>query len=119
VVLIGSATLAVAGVGWGIAFTRAANMKADDADALKDEIGKQPCTGGAKPDDCGELEDAVDGEHKYRNLALGSFVAGGVFAAATVGTWFLWKPSSAAPKAVGFGVAPTASGWALRASGSF
>ncbi|HEY6556797.1 MAG TPA: hypothetical protein VI072_05975 [Polyangiaceae bacterium] len=120
-VLIGSATLAVAGVGWGIAFTRAANMKADDADAVEDEIGseQQVCRPPAEHGDCGELGDAVDGEHKYRNLALGSFVAGGVFAAATVGTWFLWKPSSSAPKAVGFGVAPTASGWALRASGRF
>lgn len=120
VVLIGSATLAVAGVGWGIAFTRAADMKADKAGALKDELrDDQRCAGATKHPDCGALYDAANGEHKYRNLALGSFVAGGVFAAATVGTWFLWKPSSEAPKAVGFGVAPTASGWALRASGSF
>lgn len=120
VVLVGAATLAVAGVGWGIAFTRAANMKADDADAARPNAGeKNACHDEPDLKGCRALEDAVKGEHKYRNLALGSFVTGGVFAAATVATWFLWKPSEEREQSVGFGVAPAAGGFQLGASGRF
>jgi tetratricopeptide (TPR) repeat protein len=121
VLLIGSATLAVAGVGWGVAFTRASNMKAEEKDRLRAKTGgsKSACAD-REPAACDDLESAAKGEHKYRNLALGSFVAGGVFAAAAVGTWFIWKPSDDhSGRAVAFGVAPTAGGMRLGATGRF
>jgi hypothetical protein len=96
-------------------------MKADNADALRDSTGGPgACAGATRHADCADLEAAVKGEHKYGNLALGSFVAGGVFAAATVATWFIWKPSSGeATRPVAFGLAPTSGGLRVGAAGRF
>jgi tetratricopeptide (TPR) repeat protein len=85
--------VAVAGGAFGLGFTLSANGKEDDADDLRDRLEeKGGCNGGAPASDCDELKDQRESVDSSRNLAIGSFVVGGV--AALVAGYFYWDALS-------------------------
>lgn len=81
--------VAVAGGVVGLVFTLKANSKESDADDLRNEVGPGGCSGSEAPaDTCNELRDRRESVDRSRNLAIGSFVVGGV--AAAVAGYFYW-----------------------------
>lgn len=83
--------VAVVGLGAGLAFTLSANSKEDDADKFVERLGgASACSSGgaASAADCADLKDQRDSAKSSRNLALGSFIVGGV--AAVVAGYFYW-----------------------------
>jgi hypothetical protein len=120
VVLIGEATLAVAGLVTGIGFSIAKGNASDRAERAQravdpsDPNGSSGCPG-ANPPVCAELDDAlVDGKQASRFATVG-FVTAGVGAAATVVTWVLWPTGSS----VSTSFEPSAGGARLVLSGRF
>ena len=74
-------------------FTLSANSKEDDADELRDRMDALGgCNGGAPEAECADLKDQREGVDSSRNLAIGSFVFGGV--AAVVAGYFYWDALS-------------------------
>jgi hypothetical protein len=83
--------VAVVGLGAGLAFTLSANSKDDDADNFVERLGGPSACGAggaASATDCADLKDQRDSAKSSRNLALGSFIVGGV--AAVVAGYFYW-----------------------------
>jgi hypothetical protein len=120
VVLIGEATLAVAGLAAGIGFSIAKGNARDRAERAQQAVdpsdpnGSSGCPG-ANPAACAELDDALaDGKQASRFATVG-FVAAGVGAAATVVTWVVWPTGSS----VSTSIEPSAKGAKLVLSGRF
>ena len=119
-VLIGEATLAVAGLATGIGFSIAKSDASDRAERAQEDVDPTNPSGASgcpdvNPAACAELEDAnADGKQASRFATVG-FVVAGVGAAATVLTWTLW-PSE--PR-VAASVRPSAAGAELTLSGRF
>jgi hypothetical protein len=122
IVLIGEATLTVAGLATGIGYSIAMNA-ADDrieraqqsADASAPDDPLSACSAN-RPPACEELDDArADRERALRFATIG-FVTAGVGAVATIATWALW-PSSR--ERVSAGIAPSTGGAMLSLSGRF
>jgi hypothetical protein len=87
--------VAVAGVAAGLVFTFSANSKEDKADdRVKALGGSGACgpMGTASATDCADLKSQRDSVDTSRNLAVGSFVLGGV--AAVVAGYFFWDAHS-------------------------
>jgi tetratricopeptide (TPR) repeat protein len=85
--------VAVAGGVVGLAFTLSANSEEDDADELRDRLeATGGCSREGAPPECADLKDQRDRVDSSRNLALGSFVVGGV--AAVVAGYFYWDALS-------------------------
>lgn len=83
--------VAVVGVAAGVVFTLSANSKSDKADQFVTDLGGPSACGaggGATAAQCAELKDKRDSVDSSRNLALGSFIVGGV--AAAVAGYFYW-----------------------------
>jgi hypothetical protein len=119
-VLIGEATLAVAGLAAGIGFSIAKANASDRAERAKQSIDPDDPNGASGCPDpnlpaCAELEDAnTDGKQASRFATVG-FVTAGVGAAATILTWTLW-PSD---HAVSARVEPSTHGATLTLFGRF
>ncbi len=120
IVLIGEATLAVAGLAAGIGFSIAKANASDRAERAQravdpsDPNGSSGCPT-ANPPACAELDDALaDGKQASRFATVG-FVTAGVGTAATVVTWVLW-PSGAS---MSTSFAPSRNGARLTVSGRF
>ncbi|WP_437969548.1 PEGA domain-containing protein [Sorangium sp. So ce260] len=104
-VLVAGGAAAGAGVIAGVAFTLIANGKASDARrqwAVVDAMdgGAVDCSRpapGSQRQQCEELSSLVDNRDLFSNLALWSFVGGGVAALGTLGYWIA-SPSSAPEK---------------------
>jgi hypothetical protein len=122
IVLIGEATLTVAGLATGIGYSIAMN-DADDRyegaqqsiDATLPEDPNTVCLSNPPPA-CAELEDAGTDRQRAARFATIGFVTAGVGAAATFATWALW-PSSR--DHVSAAVAPSMGGATLSLSGRF
>jgi tetratricopeptide (TPR) repeat protein len=85
--------VAVAGGVVGLVLTLSANGKEDDADELRDRLEAMGgCNGGAQSSECADLKDQRDSVDASRNLAIGSFVVGGV--AAVAAGYFYWDALS-------------------------
>jgi hypothetical protein len=106
--IVAGSALAVAGLAAGGVFTGLANGKSSDMASLRSDLGgnTSACAGvasvGAK---CNELSDARDGAKMFTNVAVATFVVGGVAAAATL-TYALWPRGRGAPKKAGWIAAP-------------
>jgi hypothetical protein len=105
-VLIGEATLAVAGLGTGIGFSIAKGAASDrieraqtavDASAAGEGSG---CQTNSPPPACAELRSALDDHDRATRFATVGFVTAGVGAAATLVTFVLW-PSRERPVTAG------------------
>jgi tetratricopeptide (TPR) repeat protein len=109
VVLITGAALTAAAAGVGIAFTLQAHAKEGDVKSLQKQIidsGDPALAGSAShcrpPRDkeqaaCDYLREALVAMDVANARAVGSFIASGAFAAATIATYFLW-PTDEKPK---------------------
>ena len=92
--LIGGA-LFVAGVAVGVGFRIASANELDDVDAMKAELGPNPCgTGTTHVSECAEIRHGVDGARTDENISTAGFVTAGVALVATAVYWF-WPVSSA------------------------
>jgi hypothetical protein len=81
--------VALAGGVVGLVFTVSANSKSSAADDLRDQLEAMGgCSGGAVPVQCADLKDERSSVDSKRNLAVGSFVVGGV--AAVVAGFLYW-----------------------------
>ena len=122
IVLIGEATLTVAGLGTGIGFSVArssASQRVERAQRLVDAStanGTSGCQEQSAPPACAELRSALDDHEEAARLATVGFVAAGVGAAATVLTWALWPSDRSAVTA---GVDTRNGGATLSVRGSF
>ena len=99
VFVTGGLALVAAAVATGFAID-ASSAKSDAEKALHDaeaEYGSNPCTPakGGGSELCESVSELQDRRKTSHAVATGSFVASGVFAAAAIGSYFLWaKPSS-------------------------
>jgi hypothetical protein len=121
-VLVGEAAVTALALGAGIFFTIQAGDSKDEiarANEELDSFGYDQLDCGAPPSKakraCEQLADLTDQRDRQKNLALVGFVGAGVGAAATVATFFLWKPAPrsaaalrvtpvATPRSLGLGV---------------
>src|SRR6188768_3844298 len=98
VFITGGLALAAAAVGTGFAID-AQSAKNDGEKALSNaeaEFGSNPCTPakGGGSELCQSVNELQDRRKSSNTAATASFIAGGVFALAAVGSYFLWaKPS--------------------------
>jgi hypothetical protein len=99
----GGLALVALGIGTGFAID-ASSARSDMDDKLKEAQAtfgeSNPCAPGRGMDSglCSDLRNLDDRRGHSRTAATVSFVAGGVFAAAAVGTYFLWADKPAALK---------------------
>lgn len=93
-VIVTEAALAAAGLGVGSVYLARWSRKRRDADPLLeraiDEVGEGSCPEEATTGACAELQDTILQRDRSQNVAIGGFVAGGVFAVATVVTALAW-----------------------------
>jgi hypothetical protein len=107
--VVAGGALAAAGVAVGATYTLKSNHDATRADGLLRKIQSESdptlvarggeCAITPAPTECAEFTSARSDSHQERNVAIGSFIAGGTFALATVGALVFWpesKPASAA-----------------------
>lgn len=98
VFITGGLAIAAAAIGTGFAID-AHSAKSDGAKALGNaeaEFGSNPCTPakGGGSELCQSVEELQDRRKSSSTVATASFIAGGVFAGAALGSYFLWaKPS--------------------------
>lgn len=98
--LITGGGLAVLGVGAGVYFKVRAGSAQDDVDSLRSQATKElggNCPTGSGASVCRDLADAAARRNSSNQVATIAFVGGGVFAVATVATYFLWQPEPKQP----------------------
>jgi hypothetical protein len=125
-IIVAGASLSAAFFGTGIGLIVVSNNKSSEADeklaSLTSANGQAPCPGatdGLKAQ-CSELKGLRSDHDTFQNVAVGTFVLGGVVAAATVGSVFMFgskrgKTEAAVSVAPSFGP----SGGGLSARGTF
>ncbi|WP_437648884.1 hypothetical protein [Sorangium sp. So ce362] len=126
-VLLGGGAAAGAGVIAGVAFTLVANGKASDArrqwaviDAM--DGGAVNCSRpapGSQRQQCEELSSLVDDKYLFSNIAMWSFIGGGVAVLGTLGYSWVATPPSTAEKHVRVVPLVTPGGGGLAAGGVF
>jgi len=122
VVLIGEATIAVAGLAVGIGFSLAKGSASDRIDRAEQDLnelgatGPDACSSPDAPPACAELDSAIDDHDHAARFATIGFVTAGVGAAATLLTWTLWP---AGPSTTTAGIARTQGGAAVFVRGRF
>lgn len=104
VLIVGGAlTLVAVGVGVGYALdSSSARSDADQITANLDRSGNASSTQcapatGTPPPECTQLHDSLAQSNRSHDIAIGAFITGGVLAAGTIATYFLWpveKPRS-------------------------
>jgi hypothetical protein len=120
-VIVVGASLAAASFGTGIGLFVASGSKGTEADEklaeLKRTSGATPCP--TQPG-CAEVKDLRADHDTFHNVAIGTFVLGGVFAAATVTSVFLLNPKRSGTESdvrVAPAIGPTSQG--LFVTGTF
>lgn len=117
IVLISGATLTAAATAVGIVSLVRASSAGTTRDSLAREIRAETpatipddsiCAGESASAKCSELAQKADEKVSAQNLAIGSFVAGGVFGVATIVTYVLWPTEQHHASARGLVVAPLA-----------
>jgi len=121
VLITGGLTVVALAVGTGFALD-ASSAKADGDSYLKQaqsQFGGNPCTqpSGASSGVCTSLQAQEDRRSHSMTGATISFVAGGVFAASTVVSYFVWATPKSASAPIDAWVGPAGAG--LRLQGSF
>jgi hypothetical protein len=81
---IGLGATAVVATGVGIAFHIGAENAASDAGAMRSDVSRGACSGGAVPQACVQLRDKLDAVHRDDTVAKVSWVVGGAAAAGAV-----------------------------------
>ncbi|MEI9936592.1 MAG: hypothetical protein WDO69_05145 [Pseudomonadota bacterium] len=94
VLVTGGLAVAAAAIGTGFAID-ASSAKSDGSKALAEaesQFGNNPCapSKGAGSEICRSVHDAEDRRKRSNTVATASFIAGGIFAVAAVGSYFLW-----------------------------
>ncbi len=93
--------LAAGGLIGGIAFGFASQGDADSAAALRSGMPASTCVGaGGATQPCQDLSNAVDAQNRDGVLSITMYVVSGVFAAATLITWFAWPKAKTEHSAV-------------------
>jgi hypothetical protein len=105
---VGGATAAAVGVALGVTFTLKSNRASSHADELLGQIQSESdpklvasgseCTATPTPRACAAYSQARIDTKQAKNIAIGSFIGGGVLALATVGTLALWPAGKHTPK---------------------
>ena len=117
IVLISGATLTAAATAVGIVSLVRANSAETTRDSLAREIRAETppripddsiCAGEGVSQKCGELAQKADEKVSAQDLAIGSFIAGGVFGVATIVIYVLWPRAKDHTSANGLVVAPLA-----------
>jgi hypothetical protein len=106
---LGLGAVALGSVATGAGFELAAGNSASTAGGLRSQLlssGPSPCSSGASSSTCQQLQNANQSAQNQHNLAAGFFVAGGVFAAATVAV-LLWPQHHDDSAQVTFSPTPT------------
>ncbi|WP_437726442.1 hypothetical protein [Sorangium sp. So ce861] len=126
-VLLGGGVAAGAAVIAGVAFTLVANGKASDArrqwavvDAM--DAGAVNCShpaSGSLRQQCEELSSLVDDKYLFSNIAMWSFIGGGVAVLGTLGYYWVTAPPSTAEKHVRVVPLVTPGGGGIAAGGVF
>lgn|GEM_PF-856022 len=91
------AALGVVGLGLGIGYTVGANNAAKDVSNAKTASGVSSCLGANPAADCSSRQSKEDARTRNSNIAVGSYVAGGVLVAAGVASYFLWPYLTGGP----------------------
>jgi hypothetical protein len=122
-VISAGAALVAIGIGTGFAFD-VKSAKSDGATKLSSaeaEFGPNPCAtpAGAASKDCSDLQKLQDRRGSSQTVATISFVAGGVFAASAVASYFIWaRPATETqPAQLGGWLGPGSAG--LNLQGTF
>jgi hypothetical protein len=122
VVLIGEATVVVAGLAAGIGFSIARGSAQNRIDAAHrsldagDDDGATECSDANPPSECAELQSAIDDHKQASRFATIGFVTAGVGAITTILTWAIWPTDR---PATALGVAPQVGGATLVVNGAF
>jgi len=122
IVLIGEATVVVAGLGAGIGFSIARASAQDRVDAANSTLdagggdGSTECSDPNPPSACAELDAAIDDRERAARFATIGFVTAGVGAITTILTWAVWPTDR---PATALRVAPTVGGATLFVNGAF
>jgi tetratricopeptide (TPR) repeat protein len=103
VVIVSGTTLALAGVGLGVGFTVKANNAGDEAETLRGDLRKSGATASScaqtsttRPSQlCTSYASKLDEQKTAKNIAIGTFAAGGAMAVGTLLAVLLWPADSA------------------------
>jgi hypothetical protein len=116
-VALGGGAGAAVGIALGVAFTLKSNSKSDHANEVLRQIQSESdpklvatggeCTATPAPADCGDFASARSDSRQARNIAIGSFIGGGVFALAMVGALVFWPESKPAPGSARLTLSPS------------
>ncbi|HVY28771.1 MAG TPA: hypothetical protein VHB79_19580 [Polyangiaceae bacterium] len=116
-VAVGGGAATAVGVAIGIAFTLKSNTASSHADELLRQIQSKSdpklvatggeCTANPAPAQCADYSQARSDTKQARNIAIGSFIGGGVFALATVGALVFWPENKHAPVSARLTLSPT------------
>jgi hypothetical protein len=99
VYVTGGLALVALGVGTGFALDAKSAKSSGEtklAEAKRQFGDVEPCGVGGSSATCSELNSLQDRRSRSKTIATVSFVMGGVFAAAAVGSYVLWAPKGAA-----------------------
>lgn len=117
-VLIVGGALTLVAVGIGVGYSLDASSARSEADRLAEETARAgnptdvarnaQCApaSGTPPAACAELQDNLAHANRSQDIALGSFIAGGVLAAGTLAAYFLWPKKDAGSEHARVRVAP-------------
>jgi tetratricopeptide (TPR) repeat protein len=102
VVIVSGTTLALAGVGLGVGFTLKANNAGEEANAIRDELHQSGATASScaqastapLSDLCPRYGAKLDEQKTAKNIAIGTFAAGGAMAVGTLLAVLLWPADS-------------------------
>jgi hypothetical protein len=106
-VLIVGGALTLVAVGVGVGYALDSSSARSEADRLSEETARGIDTmvvarnaqcaplSGAPPAACAALQDNIEHANRSQDIAAGSFIAGGVLAAGTLATYFLWPKKDA------------------------
>ena len=102
VLVTGGLAVAAAAIGTGFAIA-ARSAKSEGSKALTDAksaFGDNPCaaSNGAGSEICQSVQSAEDRRKRSNTVATASFVVGGVFALAAVGSYLIWAAKPASPR---------------------
>ena len=129
--LTAGGTLTAAALAVGVIYTVQSNSASSDADGLLADIQKQSeptaiagrneCTAMPRPTCCDNLASKLEDAKGARSIAVGSFVAGGVFGLATLGALVFWpkRPPPAASRSLTLSPWSDGYGRGLTVRGSF
>ena len=120
--LLTGGVLASVGYALGAYYLVRASRKDRDAETLREaaiaDVGVGGCPDAATSGVCGELSDTLAQRDRSQNVAVGAFIAGGVFTVATVAATLAWprrKPHEDVTVSVRFDGGPRRAGFTVGA----